>query len=54
MHYLQRNRLVPGARLHIDEVAIANATITVSITETGHQVVVGLPTAELISVRPEN
>jgi hypothetical protein len=51
MHYLQRNLLTPGARLHVDEVAVANATITVTHTETGRQVVVGLPTAELILVR---
>jgi DtxR family Mn-dependent transcriptional regulator len=51
MHYLQRNLLTPGARLHIDEVAVANATITVTHTDTGRQVVVGLPTAELILVR---
>ena len=51
MHYLQRNLLTPGARLHIDEVAVSNATITVTHTETGRQVVVGLPTAELILVR---
>ena len=24
MHYLQRNLLTPGARLHVDEVAVAN------------------------------
>ena len=51
MHYLQRNLLTPGARLHVDEVAVANATITVTHTNTGRQVVVGLPTAELILVR---
>ena len=51
MHYLQRNNLTPGARLHVDEVAVANATITVTLTNSGRQVVVGLPTAELILVR---
>jgi DtxR family Mn-dependent transcriptional regulator len=51
MHYLQRNLLTPGARLHVDEVAVANATITVTHTDSGRQVVVGLPTAELILVR---
>jgi DtxR family Mn-dependent transcriptional regulator len=51
MHYLQRSGLTPGARLHVDEVAIANSTITVSHTESGRQVTVGLPTAELILVR---
>jgi DtxR family Mn-dependent transcriptional regulator len=54
MHYLQRNSLVPGTRLHIDEIAISNATITVSLVDKGgKQVVVGLPTAELILVRNE-
>ena len=53
MHYLQRSSLVPGVRLHVDEVAVANATITVSLLDkSGRQVVVGLPTAELILVRP--
>src|SRR5690606_3823064 len=28
MHYLQRNSLVPGKRLRIDEVSLADATIT--------------------------
>jgi hypothetical protein len=51
MHYLERSGLTPGARLHVDEVALANATITVSHTESGRQVTVGLPTAELILVR---
>jgi DtxR family Mn-dependent transcriptional regulator len=51
MHYLQRSGLVPGVRLHVDEVAISNSTITVSLIETGHQVVVGLSTAELVLVR---
>jgi len=51
MHYLQRSGLVPGVRLHIDEVALSNATITVSLIDTGHQVTVGLPTADLILVR---
>lgn len=52
MHYLQRNQLVPGSRLHIDEVAVPNGTITVTIlNEDNHQVAVGLATAELIMVR---
>ena len=52
MHYLQRNSLIPGTRLHVDEVALSNATITVSLLDQGgKQVVVGLPTAELILVR---
>ncbi|HLF72458.1 MAG TPA: metal-dependent transcriptional regulator [Dehalococcoidia bacterium] len=55
MHYLQRTSLVPGVRLHIDEVALANATITVSLPDhDGSKVVVGLPTSELILVRPAN
>ena len=55
MHYLERNSLVPEVRLHIDEVAIANATITVSLPDNDNsKVVVGLATAELILVRPTN
>jgi DtxR family transcriptional regulator, iron-dependent repressor len=54
MHYLQRNHLVPGVRLFVDEVAVANATMTVSDVDSGHHVVVGMPTAELIVVRPED
>jgi DtxR family Mn-dependent transcriptional regulator len=52
MHYLQRSGLVPGARLHIDEVELSNATITVSFEgREDHHVTVGLPTAELVLVR---
>jgi DtxR family Mn-dependent transcriptional regulator len=52
MHYLERSGLTPGARLHIDEVANANGTITVSLlNESGRQVVVGLTTADLVLVR---
>ncbi len=51
MHYLQRSGLVPGVRLHIDEVALSNATITVSLIDSSRQVTVGLPTADLILVR---
>lgn len=51
MHYLERSGLTPGARLHIDEVANANGTITVSVlNEAGRQVVVGLTTADLVQV----
>jgi DtxR family Mn-dependent transcriptional regulator len=54
MHYLERNHLIPGTRLTVDEVAISNATITVSLADHGAQkVAVGLPTADLILVRPE-
>jgi DtxR family Mn-dependent transcriptional regulator len=54
MHYLERNHLIPGTRLTVDEVAISNATITVSLVDHNAQkVAVGLPTAELILVRPE-
>lgn len=53
MHYLQRSSLVPGKRLRIDEVALSNATITVSLLdEDERKVVVGVPTAELVMVRP--
>ncbi len=51
MHYLQRSGLVPGVRLHIDEVAISNATITVSLIDLSRQVTVGLATADLILTR---
>jgi DtxR family Mn-dependent transcriptional regulator len=51
MHYLERNSLMPGRRLHVDEVALANATITISVADKPEKVVVGLPTAQLIFVR---
>ena len=52
MHYLERNHLVPDTRLHVDEVALSNATITVSLTDHSDQKVsVGLPAAELVLVR---
>jgi DtxR family Mn-dependent transcriptional regulator len=52
MHYLERNHLIPGTRLVVDEVALSNATITVSLVDYGGQkVAVGLPTAELVLVR---
>jgi DtxR family Mn-dependent transcriptional regulator len=54
MHYLERNHLIPNTRLHIDEVALSNATITVSLPEYSNQkVTVGLATAELVLVRDE-
>jgi DtxR family Mn-dependent transcriptional regulator len=54
MHYLQRSGLVPGARLHVDEVALSNATITVSLLEDeNRKVAVGLPTSELVLVQSE-
>jgi DtxR family Mn-dependent transcriptional regulator len=52
MHYLERSGLTPGARLHVDEVANANGTITLSlINDQNRQVVVGLTTADLVLVR---
>ena len=51
--YLERNRLIPGARILIDEVSVANATIKVTREGDGVQVVVGLPTADLIRVRSD-
>jgi DtxR family Mn-dependent transcriptional regulator len=52
MHYLERNHLIPDTRLVVDEVALSNATITVSLVDHGDQkVTVGLPTADLILVR---
>ncbi len=54
MHYLERNHLIPNTRLTVHEVALSNATITVSLVDYGGQKVsVGLPTADLILVRPE-
>ena len=53
MHYLQRSSLVPGKRLHVDEVALANGTITVTILDEDRNVAVGLATADLIMVREE-
>jgi DtxR family Mn-dependent transcriptional regulator len=53
MHYLQRSSLVPGKRLHIDEVALSNGTITVTIIDENRNVAVGLSTADLIMVREE-
>lgn len=51
MHYLERSGLTPGANLHIDEVATANGTITVSLlNEDNRKVVVGLTTADLVLV----
>jgi DtxR family Mn-dependent transcriptional regulator len=53
MHYLERNHLIPNTRLRVDEVALSNATITVSLADyEGQKVAVGLPAAELILVRP--
>jgi hypothetical protein len=52
MHYLERNHLIPNVRLHIDEVALSNATITVSLPDyDDEKVAVGLPTAAVILVR---
>lgn len=52
MHYLERNHLIPNTRLDVEEVALSNATITVSLPDHGNQkVTVGLPTAELVLVR---
>ena len=51
MHYLQRNVLTPGARLHIDEVARRQRHDHGVPMDDSRQVVVGLPTAELILVR---
>ena len=53
MHYLQRNSLVPGMRLHVDEVELSNGTITVTIVGAARSVAVGLATADLIMVREE-
>jgi DtxR family Mn-dependent transcriptional regulator len=51
MHYLERNHLIPNTRLLVEEVAVSNATITVSLRDHGQQkVAVGLATADLILV----
>lgn len=52
MHYLERNHLVPGERLVIDEVSNSNGTVKVTRQGDGVQVVVGMGVAELILVRP--
>ena len=51
MRYLQRSGLVPGATLKIEEVALSNATITVSL-DGERTVAVGLAAAAVIQVRP--
>ena len=51
MRYLQRSGLVPGANLKIEEVALSNATITVSL-DGERTVAVGLAAAAVIQVRP--
>jgi DtxR family transcriptional regulator, iron-dependent repressor len=51
MHYLQRSSLVPGTRLHVDEIARSNATITVTLLDEDRKVVVGMATADLVLVR---
>lgn len=53
MHYLQRSSLIPGKRLHIDELEISNGTITVTVLDEGRSVAVGLSTAELIMVNDD-
>jgi DtxR family Mn-dependent transcriptional regulator len=54
MRYLQRNSLMPNMHLRVDEVALANATITVSLLDRDNEkVVIGLATAEFIYVRRE-
>ncbi len=52
MHFLERNGLLPGARLYVEEIARGNATITVGIEPGGGRAVVGFPTADLILTRP--
>ena len=49
LQYLQRNGLVPGARLKVVEVAPYNATITVKLD--GSRVALGMTTAAVIHVR---
>ena len=52
MHFLQRSSLVPGTRVFVEEVARANATITVRLEGDGRRIVVGRATAELILTHP--
>jgi DtxR family Mn-dependent transcriptional regulator len=52
MHYLQRSGLVPGSRLRVDELVPSNGTIALSLLDDDRQVVVGLPTADLVLVGP--
>jgi DtxR family Mn-dependent transcriptional regulator len=49
LQYLQRNGLVPGARLKVVEVAPYNATVTVELD--GTRVALGMPAAAAIYVR---
>jgi DtxR family Mn-dependent transcriptional regulator len=51
LHFLQRSGLVPGARIHVEEVSRANATVTVLIQPDERRIVVGVPAAELILTR---
>jgi len=50
LRYLQKNGLVPGARLRIAEVTPSNATMTVEVDDT--RVTVGDPVSAVIRVRP--
>jgi DtxR family Mn-dependent transcriptional regulator len=51
MRYLQRSGLVPHTLLRIEEVALANGTITVALNSGEKSVAVGLPAAQVIQVR---
>jgi DtxR family Mn-dependent transcriptional regulator len=50
LRYLQKNGMVPGARLKVVEVAPFNATMTVDVD--GRRVIVGDPVSAVIRVRP--
>jgi hypothetical protein len=50
----QRSGLVPETRIRIDDVETSNATIGVTLLDSGREVVVGLATADLILVRHDN
>lgn len=50
LQYLQKNGLVPGARLNVVEVTPSNATMTVDVD--GTHVTVGDPVSAVIRVRP--
>lgn len=51
MRYLQRSGLVPDTTLVVEEVAVPNATITVTLSGTASRIAVGFPMAQVIQVR---
>jgi DtxR family Mn-dependent transcriptional regulator len=49
MRFLQQNRLVPGTRFRVVEVASFNSTMTIDVE--GRQVVLGMPAAERVRAK---